>query len=300
MRITLHAVAEADHGPFRAAMLPSLRAAALNDRRFRDTGLTVEQADELFAVVVAAATDPSTRTELEQIVARHLGRTPAPGLWRAIRLAAPLVHAPSGSPWSFGSRPSYVATAVDDRDHAGGVRHLVRRYLAAFGPASVADICRFTLLRRRPVRAALDELADELVEHETEEGGTVLDLADLELPDPDRPAPPRLLGMWDSLLLAHDDRGRILPDEVRAHAIRRNGDVLPTVLLDGLVAGVWRATAAGIEVTPLSSITTRAWEAIAEEATRLRAFLAPREPLVHAGLGRWWDQLPDAGRRLVT
>ena len=55
--------------------------------------------------------------------------------------------------------------------------------------------------------------------------------------------PPRLLGMWDSVLLAYEDRSRVIPDAHRQHVIRRNGDVLPTVLVDGLVRGVWRSVA---------------------------------------------------------
>ena len=50
-------------------------------------------------------------------------------------------------------------------------------------------------------------------------------------PDPGIPAPPRLMAMWDSALLAHADRGRILPDAYRPLVIRRNGDVLPALLV---------------------------------------------------------------------
>jgi hypothetical protein len=40
MRITLHAVDATDHPAFHAASTPLLRAARLNDRRYRSTGLT--------------------------------------------------------------------------------------------------------------------------------------------------------------------------------------------------------------------------------------------------------------------
>ena len=61
----------------------------------------------------------------------------------------------------------------------------------------------------------------------------LFDVPDGEIPAARTKAPPRLLGMWDNVLLAYADRTRVLPDAYRPHVIRRNGDVLPTVLDDG-------------------------------------------------------------------
>lgn len=74
-------------------------------------------------------------------------------------------------------------------------------------------------------------------------------------PAGDVAAPPRLLPMWDSILLAHHDRSRIVPEDLRGHVLRRNGDSLPTLLVDGRVAGVWRAVESGIEATALRPLT---------------------------------------------
>lgn len=99
--------------------------------------------------------------------------------------------------------------------------------------------------------------------------------------------PPRLLGMWDSVLLAYADRSRVIPDEHRPHVIRRNGDVLPTVLVEGLVRGVWRSSADAIEVRALEPLDDATMDSLDEEARDLRRLLADREPAVFARCGRW-------------
>jgi len=85
----------------------------------------------------------------------------------------------------------------------------------------------------------------------------------------------------------------VIPDEHRPHVIRRNGDVLPTVLVDGLVRGVWRASADAIEVRALGPMDDATLGALDDEARDLRRFLADREPTVVSRFGRWWDHLPD-------
>ncbi len=300
MRLTLHAVTADDHAPLRAAMLPLLRAAGLNDRRFRDTGLSIERADELVDRLAAVADGTVvTRDDLEPVLTEALGEPPAPGLWRAIRFIAPFVHAPTGGAWSFGRTPAFTTMPDGDAPSTdAGLRHLVRRYLAAFGPATVADICRFSMQKRPPVRAAVAAMDDELVRLDGEDGVELLDLAALDVPDADRPAPPRLLPMWDSTLLAYDDRGRVLPETHRAAVIRRNGDVLPAVLVDGHVRGVWRPVTDGIEVTPLERIDSAAWSGLDAEAASLRELLADRDPAAYSRYGNWWSKLP-ADRRVI-
>ena len=105
--------------------------------------------------------------------------------------------------------------------------------------------------------------------------------------------PPRLLGMWDSVLLAYADRSRVIPDEHRPHVIRRNGDVLPTVVAGGLVRGVWRALTDAIEVRALEPLDDATLERLDHEARDLRRLLGDREPAVFSRVARWWDRLPD-------
>jgi hypothetical protein len=302
MRITLHVVAAEDRAPFHDAMRANLRAARLGDARFRSTGLSVDEADALVPQLVEFARRPRTKDEIEALLAERLGATPEPGVWWALRTFAPLVHAPTAGPWSFGRVPTF--TAPPDAQARGepeaAVRQLLLRYLEAFGPASPQDFAQFALLRQPAVRPALEALAGTLVVLEGPDGVTLYDVAGAPLPGGDAPAPPRLMAMWDSVLLAYADRSRIVPPGYRPHVVRRNGDVLPTVLVDGYVAGVWRPQGGGIEVTAFHALDEDAWDGIEREAADLVAFLSARDEAVYRRFGHWWSTLPAAEVRVVA
>jgi hypothetical protein len=100
--------------------------------------------------------------------------------------------------------------------------------------------------------------------------------------------------MWDSVLLAYADRSRIIPPDYRRSVIRQNGDVLPTLLVDGHVAGVWRPVEGGIEATAFHRLPDSVWQGLEAEARRLAALLADRDPGVYRRYSRWWDGLPGA------
>ena len=117
MRLTLHAVAATDYPPFHAAVTRTLRISRYHDGRFRQTGLTAADADALMPEVLAFAATPRTNAEADAWFEERLGALPKPGAWWAFRQVGPFWHAPTGGPWSFGPRPSYVARppAVDRR-----------------------------------------------------------------------------------------------------------------------------------------------------------------------------------------
>ena len=173
------------------------------------------------------------------------------------------------------------------------MRRLVRRYLEGFGPATMADIAQFSTMYRPPVKEALESLGDELVRSGGPGAATLYDVPDGPMPPEHTPAPPRLLPMWDSVLLAYKDRTRIVPAEYRTVVMRTNGDVLPTLLVDGFVAGVWRPVEAGIEATAFHRLHDDDWAGLDAEARSLVAFLADRDPRVYQGrFAHWWDKLP--------
>lgn len=300
MRITLHAVPVEDYPSFHGAMLPSLRGSRLHDRRFTTSGLSIADADAQLPRLLEFTARPRTGAEIDGVLQEWLGDR-NPWLWWALRTFAPLTHAPSGGPWSFGTRSSFAAAGVPlpEETGVGPIRRLVRRYLAAFGPASAPDVAQFTLLTRAVVRDALGALTGELVELRGADGSPLFDLPGAPLPAEDTPAPPRLLPMWDSLLLAYHDRSRVIPPEYRRLVIRQNGDVLPTLLVDGYVAGVWRPVEAGIEVTAFHRLPPQAWSGLAAEGAALVAFLAGRDPTVYRRYGRWWSALPSAEVRVL-
>lgn len=300
MRITLHAVDASDYPIFHAASTPLLRAARLNDRRYRSSGLTTEDADGAVPRLLEFLETPRSKVELLDHLARDVSDEPR--LWWALKTYAPLVHAPTGRPWSFDSKTRYERASTLDRPPIDdAIRCLVRRYLGGFGPATIADFAQFSLQPMSVARPTFDAMRDELVTHTTIDGHELFDLPDApDLPDPDTPAPPRLMAMWDSTLLAYRNRSRIIPDDHRPHVIRRNGDVLPTVLVDGRVAGVWNLGSDGIKIGALEPIDPDSWEALDNEAHLLLDALADRDHNIVGRTGTWWPKLPISSTHTVT
>ncbi|MFE7949564.1 winged helix DNA-binding domain-containing protein [Streptomyces sp. NPDC057426] len=303
MRITLHAVHADDYQAFRTALHPVLRAGRLGDR-FTVSGLTPADADTLVPELLAFADRPRTNAEYEAWLEQRVGTAPKSGAWWGLRHYTPLLHAPTAPPWSFGERPSYVAPpdppappTPEVSDAALGT--LALRYLAGFGPASAADVAQFAMVQRARVRRVLTALGDELVRVEGPDREELFDVPGAPRPDEDTPAPPRLMAMWDSTLLAYADRSRVIPPDYRPVVIRRNGDVLPTLLVDGHVAGVWRPAEGGIEATAFHGLPDEVWEGLAAEARSLTSFLAAREPRVYSRYAHWWSRLPAGERRVL-
>lgn len=295
IRITLHAVHADDYRAFHAAMVASLRGSRLSDARFTASGMTIAEVDALLPELLAFLGEARTPVEIEAFLERRLGER-RERLWWAFRTFAPLLHVPTGGPWSFGTRASFVAappTLATDRSDES-VQHVVRRFLEGFGPASVPDIAQATILRRPLIRAALEALGDRVVTLEGPDESVLFDVPDGLLPPDEAAAPPRLMAMWDSILLAYADRSRVIPPEYRRRVIHQNGDVLPTLLVDGFVAGVWRPVEGGIEATAFHRLSREAWRGLQEEAAALVAFLAGRDPLVYRRYGHWWTTLSGA------
>jgi hypothetical protein len=263
-RITLHMTSARDYPYFAAAWLPA--AQEMTPR------VTVEKAAELSHKVYTAASRQVTHEQLEKIAAEEMG-----GRWR-VRTLAPLVHVPPSGTWGFHGRPELVVMeawlGVDLPTREEGAKHLVRSYLASFGPATHQDLLRFAGVRIGDLRPGLEQL--ELRTFRDERGRVLLDLPRGPLPDGDAPAPVRFLPKWDSSLLAYapPERSRILPEKFRSTVIRKNGDVLPTVLVDGFVAATWNVDKKrGLEIEPLRKLTKAERAEIDEEGERLVAFV---------------------------
>ncbi len=154
----------------------------------------------------------------------------------------------------------------------------VLRYLAAFGPATVADIRIWS--RLTGLRAVIERLRPRLVTFRDERGRELFDLPDAPRPDPETPAPPRFLPEYDNILLSHDDRGRIIGDTGSLPMPAGRGGELGSVLVDGFLGGMWRITRergkATLVIEAGSSWTKADQAAVADEGARLLAFAARR------------------------
>ena len=265
-RITLHITSAGDYPYFAAAWLP----AALASTPRVDTDKIAATAQ---TVTTLATKRPITHEELEDMAAEAMGGF----RWRA-RALVPLVHIPPSGTWRYFGTPQLSAMTawlgVDLPERDDGAVRLVQRYLAAFGPATQEDIVRFAGVRVADVRPGLERLS--LRRFRDERGRLLLDLPRAPLPDGDTPTPVRYLPKWDSALLAYapPERTRILPEQFRATVIRKNGDVLPTVLVDGFVAATWDVDKKGkLQIKPLRRLSAAERKEVDEEGERAAAFV---------------------------
>jgi Winged helix DNA-binding domain len=195
-------------------------------------------------------------------------------IFHAVRRHAHLLHAPQSAMWN--GRPLglfHPYPQPPELDELVARTELVRRYLAAFGPSTRADIADWSGLRVADFASAV-EVLEPLRRFRDENGRELLDVHRAPLPAADTPAPVRFLPKWDNLLLAHADRRRVLPEELRKAVIAKNGDVTQTFLVDGIVAGSWTADKKGkIALAPFAPLPRIARREVEEEAARLEAWL---------------------------
>jgi hypothetical protein len=281
MRETLQLVTAADYPFDAAAMAPYFNR--LREQNLPD-GIDMRRVVELAAHAEQALAEPLEATALRPILARLEAQMDDDRVWRRVRTNALILHVPGEEPHAFGQRNRFVAAAAwlgaVAADATEGTTRLVRRYLAAFGPSTRADIAAFTGLPVAAIAPALEALEPQLERLEDERGRKLVDLRGAPRPPADTPAPLRLLGEWDNVLLAHADRTRMLDDETRKRVIRKNGDVLPTILLDGTVAGTWwwsrKQELATLEATPFVRLTRAQRAELEREAELALAVLEPQ------------------------
>jgi winged helix DNA-binding protein len=267
MRGTLHLVTARDYPIFFAALREYLwwadaDSAAIGERAVR--GLR-----KLYAEAQPWRVGDEYLTA-EHGVADELTRRRA---WHVARIRAHVLHAPETALRRTVPRTVFAAVAEPDPVDTLAARvALVRRYLAAFGPASRADIAAWSGMRVRDFAPALDAL-EPLRRFEDENGRELLDLPRAPLPAADTPAPVRFLPKWDNVLLGFADRRRMVSDEHRKSVVMKNGDVAPTFLVDGFVAGTWRAEKGRVALEPFAPLPRAVRREAEDEAARLAEFL---------------------------
>ncbi|MER5872725.1 winged helix DNA-binding domain-containing protein [Streptomyces sp. NPDC002044] len=216
--------------------------------------------------------EPRTMAEIRGELLRHWPDADPQSLSVAARCLLPLVQVTPRGVWGrsgqvrlttveswLGGRPAAPAQPVDD---------VVRRYLAAFGPASVKDMQLWAGLTR--LKDAFERLRPELDVFQDENGVELFDLPDAPRPDPGTPAPPRFLPEFDNLLLSHADRSRVVDPAIKGRTWTGN-QAHRTLLVDGFLAGLWKTEGPAVTVELFRKVSAAEKEEIAAEAEPLVA-----------------------------
>ncbi|WP_190818879.1 winged helix DNA-binding domain-containing protein [Saccharopolyspora pogona] len=279
MRGTVHLVSAADCLRLRPLVQPIMGGAVRTNTQHRAEIAGIDHAEIAALGRELLDEQPRTAAQLGPLLAeRWPDRKPA-SLAFALRNLLPLVQIPPRAVWGRSGQPTY-ATAETwlGRPLAAepSLEDVLRRYLAAFGPATVADMQVWSGLRGlKEVVPRLD-----LRTFRDENGRQLLDLPDAPRPDPDVPSPPRFLAPFDNVLLSHKDRSRVMHEDGRKRLFSMKNAVLPgTILVDGFLHGTWRLArrkhTATLLIEPYRKLPEEDADAVALEGRRLLQFAEP-------------------------
>jgi hypothetical protein len=279
MRGTIHLVTARDCLMLRPLMQPVLVRAVKGTFGRRLVGVDSDRVAAFGRELLEK--QPRTRGELVPLLRERWPNDDAEALSHVVRSLVPLVQLPPRGIW--GRRQRVILTTAEawlDEPLEGDASpdETVLRYLAAFGPATNADISTWCGLAG--LREVTDRLRPRLRTFRDESGRELLDVPEAPLPDPDSPAPPRFLPGLDNVFLSHHDRARIIDPDLRVAILKNEWSIRP-VLIDGFIRAKWTTTRdrSGIvlAVEPYEPLSQPDVEAVTSEGARLLDLMAPRD-----------------------
>lgn len=278
MRGTIHLVTAEDALTLRP-LTQVVLTRAFNSQAFARNLKGLDLDPVLKAAEELAAEKPLTRTEAVRQLAKRWPGYDAASLGYAFTYLLPLVQVPPRGIWGQAGPVAWTPVQTwlgTELSQPHPLDQLILRFLAAFGPASVADIQTWSGLTR--LREVADELKPSLRTFQDPAGNELFDLPDAPRPDEDIPAPPRFLPEYDNVLFSYADRTRVNPAGHEIPLAPGNGGRCGTLLIDGAFAGTWQLdpakTTATLLIRPFTSLTAGNQAALTDEARNLLAFAA--------------------------
>ncbi|AKN74857.1 hypothetical protein QR97_38755 [Streptomyces sp. PBH53] len=277
MRSTIHLVTDDDCLALRPLLAEMLARTVKGQFGRQVAGLDTDEIAKLGTELAEART--LTFAELGALMAERWAGYDANALAQTVRNLVPLVQVPPRGLWGHSGQAAHTTAERwlgRGLDTNASIDTYVRRYLAAFGPASVKDMQKWSGLTR--LREAFTRLGPALRTYRDETGTVLYDLDGAQLPDPAEELPARYLPEFDNILLSHADRERIMAPEYRPRVFTSNGIIRATFLIDGFVRGLWRIDrvkeAATLVVQPFAPLARRDVAELTEEGERLLSFAA--------------------------
>src|SRR5262245_25054211 len=255
-RTTLHVVARSE--------FPYIISSYIESQRGRSEGLGVD----IDALRAAVPDEPLSASELRELAQRALGTNDFWTVSFATR-TLPFLRTDAIGPWPHTKPSPSVMWREPLPDAQESSTRVVRQYLAAYGPATREDVVQFTGFRLRQVDPALDGLRS----FEAEDGMTLWDVRRAPLADAAVAPPVRFLPAFDSIILAHRNRARIVPPEYLETVFnRKNATTKNTFTVDGFVAGAWRIEKGKLSVEPFAPLPAKVRREVDAEGSRLLAW----------------------------
>jgi hypothetical protein len=272
MRGTLHLATARDFLAMRPLLAPVSEAGLMSQFRRALDGIDLAELRRAARALVEA--EPMGTAAIGRALSPRFPGPDAQVLGYAAAYLLPMVQLPPRGLWRERKRAimttaeHWLAAPLAEEPQPDAT---ILRYLAAFGPATPADIRAWSGLTG--AAAIVERLRPQLRTFEDERGRELFDVPDAPLPDPDTPAPVRFLPVYDNAILAHADRSRILADGYPP----RIADY-PTVLVDGFAVGMWQIDDGELELRLFADVAASDRTALEEEGERLLAFASEAEP----------------------
>jgi hypothetical protein len=219
-----------------------------------------------------------TRDRLYEVLAEsgvsQLGQARYHALWYLCQIGTLCLGPPQRKTQTFVLLDEWVKQpTVLDRSEA--LAELAVRYFRSHGPATERDFSWWSSLTLADAREGLASVAS-LLQHRRVDG--VDYYLSPDLPESPPAAGVRLLPGFDEYLLGYTDRTVALAEEHSPLVFPgKNGMFLPTIVVDGAVAGVWKRTRSSgrvaFDLQPFSPISSRATKSVRAAAEEYAAFL---------------------------
>ncbi len=278
MRSTIHSVTDDDCLELRRLFDPVLMRGSRGAFGKHLNGLNLKRVEAAARELLERK--PLTFNELGKLLARRWPDRDPAALANVARALVPLVQIPPRGIWNESGPATHVPAEKwlgKPLCTAPSLDRIVHRYLAAFGPATVRDVQSWSGLTG--LRPTLESMRTNLMTFVDEEGNELFDIPDAPRPDPDTPAQPRFLPVFDNVLLSHADRRRILSEAHRKMLFGTAALLEGTVLIDGFVGAKWKIAQergrAVLSVEAFATMHKRDRVAISDEGARLLAFALP-------------------------